>query len=276
MSRLTTRRRLKLLAGFTLVELVLVIMVLGILAVGITSFIGFGAQIYADSTSWQQQQGDVRYASQRLTLDVQNAVPGSINVTRSEGGVEAEICLSLTTLAGSERYLAAPLASNPKALLAYPPSCCGSTNNCRGCEGKTLILIERFASNGQDQIFSAAIESARCLPTQADCQTVQLQLQQALTAVSYAVGERYFIVDEKIRWCANERGQLSRNGVLMGQGLGNDLNGCDLNQSIDRECPFVSLPPTLTQNNLVRWQWLLTAGDDQQWYQQQAQVFNVP
>jgi prepilin-type N-terminal cleavage/methylation domain-containing protein len=40
--------------GFTLVELVVTIIVMGILALTVTGFVTFGTRIYLDSQDWQQ------------------------------------------------------------------------------------------------------------------------------------------------------------------------------------------------------------------------------
>ncbi|MGL4478103.1 MAG: PilW family protein, partial [Aeromonas veronii] len=64
-------------SGFTLVELVMVILLLGIMATFTSQFIGIGTQIYGDASSREQLMSDARFAMERLNRELRDAVPGS-------------------------------------------------------------------------------------------------------------------------------------------------------------------------------------------------------
>ena len=66
--------------GFTLVELVTVIIVLGIVSVGISGFIRTGLDIYSDVTEREQLLGDSRFVVERLNRELRMAVPHSVRV----------------------------------------------------------------------------------------------------------------------------------------------------------------------------------------------------
>ena len=63
--------------GFTLIELVMVILLLGIMATFASQFIGIGTQIYGDARSREQLMSDARFAMERLNREVRDALPGS-------------------------------------------------------------------------------------------------------------------------------------------------------------------------------------------------------
>ncbi|WP_435301738.1 PilW family protein [Aeromonas bestiarum] len=92
--------------GFTLVELVMVILLLGIMATFTSQFIGIGTQIYGDASSREQLMSDARFAMERLNRELRDAVPGSVRVEDGEGHlVEQGTCLRFWPIVTASRYL---------------------------------------------------------------------------------------------------------------------------------------------------------------------------
>ena len=52
--------------GFTLIEFIVAMVLLGILAVGVSSFLQFGGQMYADASARDQILSSARFAIERL------------------------------------------------------------------------------------------------------------------------------------------------------------------------------------------------------------------
>ncbi|MCV5497529.1 type II secretion system GspH family protein, partial [Escherichia coli] len=71
--------------GFTLVELVMVILLLGIMVTFTSQFIGIGTQIYGDASSREQLMSDARFAMERLNRELRDAVPGSERIETTGG-----------------------------------------------------------------------------------------------------------------------------------------------------------------------------------------------
>ncbi|WP_088329522.1 type II secretion system protein [Lacimicrobium sp. SS2-24] len=67
--------------GFTLIELVTVIVILSIVSVGIFSFVGVGTRIYVDVTERDQILSEARFVIERLNRELRNAVPNSIRIS---------------------------------------------------------------------------------------------------------------------------------------------------------------------------------------------------
>lgn len=94
-------------SGFTLVELVLVILLLGIMATFTSQFIGIGTQIYGDASSREQLMSDARFAMERLNRELRDAVPGSVRIEGEDGHWQDEgPCLRFWPISNSGRYLA--------------------------------------------------------------------------------------------------------------------------------------------------------------------------
>jgi len=89
-------------AGFTLIEMITVIVLLGVLAAAITSFIKFGTQIYTETTARDQLVSSARFAIERLNREVRNALPNSVIVSGK--------CLKFTPIIESTIYTDIPVA----------------------------------------------------------------------------------------------------------------------------------------------------------------------
>ncbi|MDX7897876.1 PilW family protein [Aeromonas media] len=92
--------------GFTLVELVMVILLLGVMATFTSQFIGIGTQIYGDVSRREQLMSDARFALERLNRELRDAVPGSVRIEDEAGTpLDKGACLRFWPIATASRYL---------------------------------------------------------------------------------------------------------------------------------------------------------------------------
>lgn len=92
--------------GFTLVELVMVILLLGVMATFTSQFIGIGTQIYGDASRREQLMSDARFALERLNRELRDAVPGSVRIEDEAGNpLDQGVCLRFWPIATASRYL---------------------------------------------------------------------------------------------------------------------------------------------------------------------------
>lgn len=98
--------------GFTLIELVMVILLLGVMVTFSSQFIGIGTQIYGDASRREQLMSDARFAMERLNRELRDAVPGSVRVEDVGGAlVERGSCLRFWPIATASRYLGSALSN---------------------------------------------------------------------------------------------------------------------------------------------------------------------
>ena len=104
--------------GFTLVELVAVIVVLSIVGTFSARFLGWGAQYYVDVSERQKVLDDSRFIIERLTRELRQAVPYS---TRVNSGNNYS-CIEFAPIITSGRYLTIPILFSDNKLTLVSPS----------------------------------------------------------------------------------------------------------------------------------------------------------
>ncbi|MFP4696685.1 prepilin-type N-terminal cleavage/methylation domain-containing protein [Thiohalospira sp.] len=85
-------------AGFTLVEMVLVLVLLGVLSIGLAAFIDNATDHYADTAERARLLGEARLALTRMGREIEGAVPYSLRIDSSEQ------CLELLPAREGGRY----------------------------------------------------------------------------------------------------------------------------------------------------------------------------
>ena len=248
--------------GFTLVELVTVIIVLGVVSVGISGFIRTGVDIYADVTERDQIIGDSRFVVERINRELRSAIPNSIRVTDDGNNqclefVPAEWVTFYTTLpVNPDTSVIATileLADNkadysPKSgdfAVVYPTSSYDVYHEDSDKRRKILSCANANDGNNDCERSDTINGIAQLTITQAFLDhSPASRLYIARKAVSYCV------IDSENRIYRNENSVINNDqdlytsGVLMAKNLTNVLaNG---------EMPFSVYEATLTRNGLVQ------------------------
>lgn len=96
--------------GFTLVELVMVIVLLGVVGIGMSSLISTSVQAYVDVARRDDLTQQGRYAVERMTRELRNALPGSVRIG-SSGGANPIQCLEFVPIVAASSYLDLPVTS---------------------------------------------------------------------------------------------------------------------------------------------------------------------
>ena len=129
-------------AGFTLMELIIVIIILGAMSLGIAGFIKLSTQTYLNVTERDELLANARFSVERLNREVRNALPNSIRV-RANGGTSAtKRCLEFVPIIASTTYLDIPVppkvASNTASVI--PLGAVGAGNYvCNSCGDNAIV-----------------------------------------------------------------------------------------------------------------------------------------
>ncbi|KPW01862.1 type II secretion system protein J [Pseudoalteromonas sp. P1-11] len=99
--------RAKQKRGFTLVELLLVMVIIGILAVASFSFISAGFNIYSQGVKRQEAVAQSRFVLTRLSKELRHATPNSLRLNcdnASNGACSTQQCLEFTPFLSATHY----------------------------------------------------------------------------------------------------------------------------------------------------------------------------
>ncbi|MGL5394897.1 MAG: PilW family protein [Shewanella sp.] len=268
--------------GFTLVEMVTVILILGILVVGVSSFIIFGTRIFVESSSVDQVLSQSRFAVERITRELRSALPNSV---RLNGDNLTYQCVEFVPIEASTTYLAMPIAPSAAALTGsvildnvsskiavnqyvwiYPLTDSDVYNSAR--QKRAQINSISTAANQVSLTFTANARFAEASPRQ--------RIYFASAPVSYcfekASSSNELILKRYTGYGLNASQPVPADmgsGVLMAQGIANALtNSADL--------PLILTPSSLVNNAMVHLQPRFNVNGETFQYRHQVQVINVP
>jgi MSHA biogenesis protein MshO len=95
--------------GFTLIELIVVIILLSIVAIFSFRFVGIGSEMYVTGADRVRLLDQSRFAIERLTRELRNSVPNSARVIHSAGNFQ---CLEFVPIKAAGTYYGAPFSSS--------------------------------------------------------------------------------------------------------------------------------------------------------------------
>ncbi|MCU4675065.1 prepilin-type N-terminal cleavage/methylation domain-containing protein [Catenovulum sp. 2E275] len=224
--------------GFTLIELVIVIVVLAIISLFSTRFLGWGAQHYVDVTERQQVLDDSRFIVERLTREFKQAIPYSIRVLNSA----SFSCIEFIPIKTSGRYLSIPISESKNYLSVVAPS-------SSFIEAGNIITIyptspAKVYDSTQQQSF--LIDSV-------DSVVDDSQLVYFTSNISFAAGspaKRYYIWSNPVSFCLEDQkiyryqnyatsvNQLTPTQLKTQLGVNYALMAQNVNNQLPEEQPF--------------------------------------
>jgi len=238
-------------SGFTLIELITVIVILGVLAAATSTFIKFGTQIYSETTARDQLVSSARFAIERLNREVRNALPNSSRLTNSNQ------CLEFTPIIESTVYTDIPV---------IPEIARDKINVIR--------FDEAFDSNWSaivyplvpDDVYpiipsnSDKVHGVDSIDTTGDEWVITLDDDVVFAEDSPT--QRIYFINGAVEYCL-QNNTLTRNGTLMAQHLYNTN-------------PFDIVAATLQRNALVQIHFRFEKNSEQVTFNNEVQVLNVP
>ncbi|MDX5299244.1 MAG: type II secretion system GspH family protein [Gammaproteobacteria bacterium] len=258
--------------GFTLIELVMVIVLTGIVAVISAQFIVFSTEGAQDTARRGRLASTAAVVSEWLSRDIRAALPGSVRVS-SDGR-----CLEFIPVLAGGIYLDLPLteaADRFRAIALGPEAVSGR------------IAVYPLGGSNPYALDDPGPISTRVgsVPGGSDEVTVTLGGMHRFDRASPE--RRFFVVGTPIAWCQGGRYLYRYRAYGFVESMGS-LSGTLPTSAPDREVVamplaidslrFDAIPPTLTRNGLVTFSLRLEDPESGESLdvQQEVQIRNVP
>jgi MSHA biogenesis protein MshO len=238
-------------SGFTLIELIVVIVIVGVLATATSTFIKFATQIYTETTARDQLVSSARFAIERLNRDIRNALPNSLRLTNSNK------CLEFTPIIESTIYTDIPVS--PEI----------ARNNIN-----VIRFDEAFDSNWKAIVYPLSpLDVYPVSPSDFDkvhevASIVTTGDEWVMTLANDVVfaedspTRRIYFINGDVEYCLLNN-TLTRNGTLIAQDIYNSS-------------PFEVLAATLQRNAMVQIHLLFKKNSEYVTFNNEVQVLNVP
>jgi MSHA biogenesis protein MshO len=188
---------LKANRGFTLVEMVAVIVLLGVLGAATTSLISSSVRIYNDTARRDNLSQMGRFAVERVSREVRDALPGSVRA-KTQAGTH---CLEFMPIKAASSYLGR-VSDNP------PVSTVTAVDFTYAFAAGDSIAIYTVTNNDVYAPGSKAIAAIASVSA-ASSDTRTITLASANRFPNESPIQRFYIVNDRVSFCAVD-GQLSR------------------------------------------------------------------
>ena len=285
-----TRRIKATCKGFTLIELITVIIVLGVVSVGISGFIRTGVDIYSDVSERDQLLGNSRFFVERLNRELRMAVPNSIRVANNPANTIQ--CIEFVPANWVTFYTSLPKAPDLSTAVTVV-EIAGNPAGYQVNNGDFAVVYPTQSSdvynlgNNKRQEITACTDSDGNCNNVADPSDTERTAELTITAAfaDYSPASRLYFATETVSYCLRDidnkvyRHQsnifndvqdiYTTGGVLMAENLMNNLG-------LAEQQAFRVIAASLTRNALVQVLLTFELNEEIVNYSNEVHIPNVP
>ncbi len=267
--------------GFTLIELILVIIILGVMSVGIAGFITLSTQTYLNVSERDELLGNTRFVIERLNREIRNAVPNSIRVKNSN----SMQCIEFVEIKASTTYINIPVApesaSSNISVIPFNDQN-GNPYECNSCSDQVIVyplLSDEVYDNHND--FSGKMFNIGNFSSAAVNEWTIPIRNGSILFDDDSPTERLYIANRQVAYCVLI-GKIYRyqNGIGGTQRLpprSRPYLMAEYVAPIDTSnLPFSIVPATLTRNAMVQVNLHFIRNDEDYVFNNDIHINNIP
>lgn len=278
-------------AGFTLMELIIVIIIMGVMSVGIAGFIKLSTQTYLNVTERDELLANARFAVERLNREIRNALPNSMRVDNIiiSGEVVGQ-CLEYVPIVTSTVYTEIAVAPESAAnTLTVIPFKISATVDyaCADCGDVVMVYPLDITEVYQDHNNTSGkgFEIANYPATSIS----EIELKQTGTFAEESPTQRAYIVNSPISYCIDGTTEkitrYANYGFTAAQELPpNIVTSPALKSSLmaqntsfnENDLPFSVTPPSLQRNAVVQIKLNFVRGLEEVVFDNAIHINNIP
>ncbi|MFT6915233.1 MAG: MSHA biogenesis protein MshO [Motiliproteus sp.] len=245
--------------GFTLVELILVIVVLGIISVGGTQFIVNSVEGYRDSAIRERQGSTAKVAVEKITRELRDALPNSARNT------DDYACIEFIPTLGGSIYTSMPLiiAASEFSSVPYISGGAPSIGRVAVYPLRTSEVYSPASTSADASSISPPLAgSVVSADLEDDFSEVSIEFERAHRFPLGSPQGRWFMVSDPVSFCIDATNRLfrySNYGFIENQPTSGSFDTLDKNVSNGRSLlalgvsgQFTVEQATLQRNALVQ------------------------
>jgi MSHA biogenesis protein MshO len=268
---------IRLQQGFSLIELIVVIVLLGIISVGTTGFIVSSVKGFSDQSRRQGIASAGRAAMDRLVREVRNALPNSVRTASDASGT----CLEYIPVQEATQYIDVPVGTTSDTLSVVPFS---ETPDITANQSRVAVYPISTAAVYREGGFGAISSAISSSPASlVSANAVTLSLNSAHQFERESPRQRLFIVDQPVSVCVvgDRLYRYTRYTRSATQLTPSSLPTIEPNRAllaypVTATTPFRVVDATLQRNALVLMEFAVESQGESLLIQQEVQIRNAP
>jgi len=182
--------------GFTLVELVTVIILLGVVGTFSSRFISDNVILYQTSVNQNERLNDARFVLNRMSKELDSAIAFSVDEDTSTSG---QFCIQFVPFTAAGQYINNVSGMNPIQLIMDPVSREAGSAATGTFNGQRISVLTTNAADFYNESENASDSIATISTYTASGSQATLVLDDPLDTDSAVA--RYFIAENKVKYC---------------------------------------------------------------------------
>jgi MSHA biogenesis protein MshO len=268
-------------SGFSLIELIVVIVILGVLATGISTFINLGSQIYSEATDRDHVVSSARFAIERINREIRTAVPNSIRINANTlTGTSAKQCIEFTPIVLSAIYTEIPVAPDPASdevkVIAFDDTLFNTSFSPNLNVGVYILNASEFYGGSSNKVFTLLN-----IPINKPSNEWTLRLDGAETFAEDSPTNRLYFFNKPISYCVQNSRLTRHENYTRDTNNTPTSSGVLMAENITMHNGNVLIPPfwlteaTQLRNSMVLIKLAFTSNLESIVFNNEIQVYNV-
>ena len=259
--------------GFTLLEMVTVIVLLGVVSVGITGFIRIGTGAYVDVTNRDELIANGRFVVERLNRELRSALPNSVRVNSSG----TTFCLEFIPFTTSSIYTDIPVLPEATSdTIFVAPFDDSEFNTSLQAAVYPLEAGELYGASNK-------IADINSLPDKSN-DIWEITLSNSIRFEADSPTNRIYFVEQPVSYCkVNQADGTSAQLWRHDNGYSIDANNLPTNNGVlmanfmvATYDPFEVINPSHLRNAIIQNELIFERNFERMTFNNDVQVLNVP